>query len=169
MEQIESKRSTIFDGVMVERGTWVFRDGKCIPKNEAHRERVVEASEKRSALPAPYVMSDIQPYQSMVDGSMITSRSEHRDHLRQHGCEEVGNEKLSFEKPVAPKGEIAREIKDTIEQLKAGYVDPELGPTHDSDGNPIVEPDIEPVVISGDVKNGDVIRSDVLPDAGIKL
>ena len=38
------------------------------------------------------VMPDIQPYQSMVDGSMITSRSKHRDHLKQHGCIEVGNE-----------------------------------------------------------------------------
>lgn len=40
------------------------------------------------------VMPDIKPYQSMVDGSMITSRSQHRDHLRQHNCIEVGNEKI---------------------------------------------------------------------------
>ena len=29
---------------------------------------------------APIVMPDIQPYQSMADGSMITSRSQHREH-----------------------------------------------------------------------------------------
>ena len=39
-----------------------------------------------------YVMPDIQPYKSMIDGRMITSRSEHRAHLKAHGCIEVGNE-----------------------------------------------------------------------------
>lgn len=42
---------------------------------------------------APMVMPDIQPYTSMIDGSLITSRSRHREHLRAHGCIEVGNEK----------------------------------------------------------------------------
>lgn len=41
---------------------------------------------------APLVMPDIQPYRSQIDGSMITSRSQHRSHLRQHGCIEIGNE-----------------------------------------------------------------------------
>ena len=41
---------------------------------------------------APMVMGDIEPYQSMIDGSLITSRSKHREHLRQHGCQEIGNE-----------------------------------------------------------------------------
>lgn len=40
------------------------------------------------------VIKDIEPYQSMVTGEMITSRSRHRDHLRQHNCIEVGNEKM---------------------------------------------------------------------------
>lgn len=39
-----------------------------------------------------HVMGDIQPYRSMIDGRMITSRSQHREHLRQHGCVEVGND-----------------------------------------------------------------------------
>lgn len=41
---------------------------------------------------APYVIADIQPYQSMIDGRMITSRSAHREHLKAHGCIEIGNE-----------------------------------------------------------------------------
>lgn len=40
------------------------------------------------------IMPDIQDYTSMIDGSRITSRSHHRRHLREHGCIEVGNEKL---------------------------------------------------------------------------
>ena len=51
----------------------------------------------------PQVIRDIEPYQSMVDGSMITSRSQHRDHLKRHNCFEVGNEKMES-KPPAPQG-----------------------------------------------------------------
>lgn len=40
----------------------------------------------------PHVMGDIQPYRSMIDGSVIGSKSHHREHLRQHGCVEVGND-----------------------------------------------------------------------------
>lgn len=47
----------------------------------------------------PMVMGDIKPYTSMIDGSLITSRSQHREHLRQHGCIELGNEKLATYKP----------------------------------------------------------------------
>jgi hypothetical protein len=39
-----------------------------------------------------YVQGDITPYKSMIDGSMITSRSQHRRHLKANGCEEVGND-----------------------------------------------------------------------------
>lgn len=41
---------------------------------------------------AAMVMGDIQPYRSHIDGSLITTRSQHRAHLRSHGCVEVGNE-----------------------------------------------------------------------------
>lgn len=38
------------------------------------------------------IIPDIQPYRSMIDGSIISSRSHHRRHLKEHGCIEVGNE-----------------------------------------------------------------------------
>ena len=47
---------------------------------------------KAATDPGYFVQGDIQPYQSQIDGSMITSRSQHRSHLKQHGCIEVGNE-----------------------------------------------------------------------------
>lgn len=56
---------------------------KLIPKDEYYH---------RDDVNAPMVIGDIQPYKSMVDGSMITSRSQHRSHLKQHGMIEVGNE-----------------------------------------------------------------------------
>lgn len=62
------KRRWIYiDGVAYEAGTE--------PQSQAHQ-----------------VMPDIEPYVSMIDGSLITSRSKHREHLRQHNCFEVGNE-----------------------------------------------------------------------------
>lgn len=51
-----------------------------------------DAKEVTNSKPQYYIQPDIQPYQSMVDGTMITSRSKHREHLKQHGCIEVGNE-----------------------------------------------------------------------------
>jgi len=46
---------------------------------------------------APRVMSDIQPYFSQATGTMITSRSQHRNHLKDNGLIEVGNEKMPGE------------------------------------------------------------------------
>lgn len=59
----------------------------------------------------PLVMKDIAPYKSMIDGREITSRSRHREHLRSHGCIEVGNEtKYLQPKPLqSPPG-----LKETI-------------------------------------------------------
>ena len=49
----------------------------------------------------PMIMHDIRPYTSMIDGSEITSRSRHREHLRDHGCVEVGNDS-SLTRPPKP-------------------------------------------------------------------
>lgn len=41
---------------------------------------------------APQITTDIQPYRSMITGERVAGRSQHREHLRQHGCIEIGNE-----------------------------------------------------------------------------
>lgn len=61
---------------------------------------------------APMVVADIQPYQSQLTGEMISSRSQHRDHLKSHGCIEVGNE------PVKPKTQSWIEQKTQKESLR---------------------------------------------------
>ena len=82
---------------------------KLVPKDQYHR---------REEVNGPMIMPDIEPYQSMVDGSMITSRSKHRSHLKEHGCVEVGSEPLeNFTKP--PPDNYDR--KETIEQLKHAF------------------------------------------------
>lgn len=50
------------------------------------------------------VIPDIQPYRSQIDGSIIESRTKHRNHLKQHGCIEVGTEKQKPKKREEPKG-----------------------------------------------------------------
>jgi len=64
---------------------------------------------------APDILPDIHPYRSMIDGRMITSRSQHREHLRAHGCVEVGNDSsLQKQKPplASPSG-----VKEMIARL----------------------------------------------------
>lgn len=38
-----------------------------------------------------YIMPDKSPYVSPMDGSLITSRSSHREHMRKHGVVEAGD------------------------------------------------------------------------------
>jgi phage/plasmid-associated DNA primase len=49
-------------------------------------------------------MPDIKEYKSMITGEMITSRTKHKNHLRQHNCFEVGNEKLERKERTTPGG-----------------------------------------------------------------
>jgi hypothetical protein len=79
------------------RKTYIYVDGKLVEKSRRYSEQV-----------APIIMPDIQPYQSMADGTMITSRSHHREHLKQHNCIEIGNEKMES-KPV-PVKDTRREV-----------------------------------------------------------
>jgi hypothetical protein len=60
--------------------TYVFVDGEFVERK------------KDSKGQYHYVQPDIQPYKSMIDGQMVTSRSQHRRHLKANGCIEVGNE-----------------------------------------------------------------------------
>lgn len=67
---------------------------------------------------APYVIADIQPYQSMVTGEYINSRSQHRAHLKQHGKVEIGNEKPPVPKRPEPTG-IKDDLLKSMAQLGA--------------------------------------------------
>lgn len=81
-----------------------------------HYDDLPEHCGKRMArvICAAMVVNDIAPYRSMVTGEIINSRSRHREHLKDHGCIEVGNEKLSPPKPLQPPG-----LKDTLIQVAA--------------------------------------------------
>lgn len=40
----------------------------------------------------PQIVGDLKPYKSMITGEVIEGRKRHRDHLKAHGCIEVGND-----------------------------------------------------------------------------
>ena len=61
------------------------------------------------------IMPDIKPYKSMIDGSIIGSRSTHRTHLRDHGCIEVGNETKYMVDRIKPL-ESPQGLRDAYEQ-----------------------------------------------------
>lgn len=62
-------------------------------------EEAWKAKQEMTVRQAPMVQSDISGYISQIDGSWIDSKSKHRNHLKQHGCIEVGNEKQTVTTP----------------------------------------------------------------------
>lgn len=74
---------------------------------------LVEAERATLAPQAPFVVGDIQPYRSMIDGRMINSRSEHRVHLKEHGCVEVGNDS-SLKNTEPPRPQSPPGLKEAI-------------------------------------------------------
>ena len=77
---------------LVMKHRWVYVNGEAVKVDADY------IPEPRSAM----VMPDIQPYKSMCDGTWITSRSQHREHLKAHNVIEIGNEKLPGRKPMTP-------------------------------------------------------------------
>ena len=60
--------------------TYVYIDGEFVERKKDSKGRY------------HYVQPDITPYKSMIDGQMVTSRSQHRRHLKANNCVEVGND-----------------------------------------------------------------------------
>lgn len=69
-----------------------------------------------SDIPAPMIVRDSEPYRSTITGELIGGRRQHRDHLKAHGCIELGNE-MPTHRPIAgpSPGEVAADIKRSME------------------------------------------------------
>ena len=84
---------------------------------DTKQEKVVE-KHKRTDVPVergPMIISDIEPYQNVVDGQIIGGRKQHREFLKQYDLVEVGNERLPEREAYAPApGEIESAIKRAI-------------------------------------------------------
>lgn len=97
---------TIFTSKKPTRGSFVYDP---VTKSMVSKEDYYELRE----VSAPMVMNDIQGYKSMQTGEWISSRSHHREHLKQHRLIELGNEKIPMPKEhkydsQAVKRELAR-------------------------------------------------------------
>lgn len=85
--------------------TYIYIDGEFVEKKR---------DEKGQSY---YIQNDIKPYKSMVDGTMITSRSQHRNHLRRHNCIEVGDEDPLKHAPKAPQNNRVEVLKHQLANM----------------------------------------------------
>lgn len=61
-----------------------------------------------------------RPYKSMITGEMITSRSKHKEHLRRHGYQEVGNDRnLTAQRTSFPEAAPQRRKELLVAQVNA--------------------------------------------------
>lgn len=72
------------------RRRWIYKDGEAI---EVSRDYTAYRQVDYRVLP------DIEPYQNMLDGREITSRSRHREFIRDNNLVELGNDSSLFAKP----------------------------------------------------------------------
>lgn len=65
---------------------------------------------------APFVVEDMKPYKSPIDGQWVTTRSQHRDHMKKHDVVEVGNEKLTrpARKEYKPDKELKKQLYEAL-------------------------------------------------------
>lgn len=85
--------------------TYVFRNGRLVEKGSALGPVRLQ------------VVGDIAPYQSMIDGSMIAGRAQHRSHLRDHGCIEIGNEKMESKLPPADPRQRRQMLREQLADM----------------------------------------------------
>ena len=96
------------------RKTYVNVNGEWVEKGRVHTVNTT-----------PEIMPDIQPYRSMVTGEIITSRSKHRQHLKDHGMVEVGNDS-SLRKTYTGMPDVAPEQrKETLIRAVNKFTDKE--------------------------------------------
>jgi len=76
----------------------------------------------RLMISKPNFNVDYTNYTSMHDGTRITSKKQHRDHLKEHRLVEIGNEKpkpvkRDFLMPKEKKEKLKKEIWDRLDAL----------------------------------------------------
>lgn len=96
---------------MSKGGTWVYRDGKLVPKNRATPRNV-----------ASYVISDTMvPTLHMANGKTYDSKSKFRRTTKDYHCVEVGDQKFKpreFGPPKLDNRQRAEHIKQAIHELR---------------------------------------------------
>lgn len=103
---------------MRERLIW--HEGKFIPVAQYHALDRARRSQKHSdALPTPMVMGDLTEHRNIATGEVVSSRSRHREILREHGLVELGNERIEPRRPYEPQG-VEQDMKQAFDYLSGG-------------------------------------------------
>jgi len=117
------------------RGSWVFRNGKLIPKHEAARLDYGKVAHAISGLSAPAIRSDKieKPFVSHIDGKTVfDSKSKWERHVRENGCIIVGDnvEGLKVgptdEDIRAHRKQVQADVVEAIQKIEQGYQAPPL-------------------------------------------
>ena len=69
------------------RTTYVYRKGNLVEKRQ------------RNAEGGYSIISDVEPFTSPIDGTVLSSRSQIREHERKHQVRQCGNDYTSSDKP----------------------------------------------------------------------
>lgn len=117
----------------VERGSWVFRDGKLIPKHEAVAQRMKAVAHAKSAHPAPAIRSDQIEIKSMIDGRMYDSKSAYYKHVEKSG-HFINDDKtppspappVLERNPEAHKKNVIGDIVEAFQKHEQGWQEPPL-------------------------------------------
>lgn len=102
---------------MAERGTWVMRDGKLIPKHEAPPLNPVHGR-------GPMIISGtIDHVLNMADGKRYTCKRSYEKAVRAAGCEIIGNEPVEKRANVyvPDRKEIRKDVVEAIQKVEQGY------------------------------------------------
>ena len=83
-----------------------------LPFEGAEADAAWTEKENMTYRPAPTVMSDIEGYISMADGTYVDSRSKHREMLKRNNCIELGNDYSTEQK----KHELSRKDKESLKR-----------------------------------------------------
>lgn len=83
----------------MNRGTWVYRNGRLVEKGGPLDVRMASA---RSDMPCPMLISDSMELTEHVDGRFYSSKSTYRRVTKAHGLIEVGNDPGRFNRPKRP-------------------------------------------------------------------
>lgn len=107
----EKRTGRAFHVKRVQRGSWVLRDGKLIPKHLAGA-----GPHKGDGL---QVIKDIEPFLNVaVDWKPIGGRKQKRDMMRAHGLVEVGNDRLPHRMEIT---ETRQEQRARVEDIKQAF------------------------------------------------
>lgn len=97
---------------MAKTGTWVYRNGRLVPKHRAGPLIRADA--------APMVISDIAPYRASAadkasgERPVIGGRRQHREFLQANGYRELGNDMPTVQRQEMPSGDRISDIKRAL-------------------------------------------------------